>query len=105
MTTTNPVTYWNELTKDFNELTTKNLDMMNKFWKSAGEQNEEIIAKNMDNYFNYLNTNIAYLNTIWNNNRNTGREFRETFRGQMEEINSQIMKIYRETAKTMPQGK
>ncbi|HOT74344.1 MAG TPA: hypothetical protein PK467_01045 [Candidatus Wallbacteria bacterium] len=105
MTTPNAMNYWAELTKDFSELTTKNLEMMNKFWKTSGEQNEEIIAKNMENYFNYLNTNIDYLNTIWKNNQNSGKEFRETFRGQMEDINSQIMKVYRETTRPTAQSK
>ncbi len=105
MNTPNTMNYWAELTKDFSEITRKNLEMVTKFSKTSGERSDEIIAKNMDNYFNYLNTNIGYLNTIWTNNQNAGKEFRETFRGQLDEAYSKFMDIYREAAKNMTQGK
>jgi len=94
---------WNEFGKDMSELATKNLEIMNKFFKTATGRNDEVISKNMDSYFDYLNANIDCLNTIWMNNKKSGDEFRETFRAQTGELYSRFTKIYRETAQAATQ--
>jgi len=94
----NMINYYNDFMKEMNELNTKNLEMMNKFWKAAIEQNDENIEKNITSYFGYLNTNINYLNTIWNSSVKNNQELRKTYTENMNTLHQNFTKIYKETA-------
>jgi len=100
----NPMNYWNDFAKEMNELTTRNLEVMNKFWGATSGQNDEILSKNMETYFNYLNTNVNYLNTLWQTHSKNNVEFRETFRQNMEETYSKFVKIAREISQAQTQS-
>lgn len=88
---------FNDFMKEMNELTNKNLEMMNKFWKTSIEQNDGNVEKNIQSYFQYLNTNIDYLNTIWNSNVKTNNELRNTYNENMKNLYDHFTKVYRET--------
>ena len=93
--------YYNDFMKEMNELNTRNLEMVNKFWKAAIEQNDENIEKNIGSYFGYLNTNINYLNTIWNSSIKNNAELRKTYTENMNNLQQNFTKIYKETTEKM----
>lgn len=87
---------WNELAKDFNEMTNRNLEMINKFWKTSVEQQNEFLVKNTEQYFNHLNTNINYLNTMWKNSVAGRADLQKIYAEKMETLKDNMTKAYRE---------
>lgn len=100
-------TNWNEFTKEMTEFSNKNLEVINKFWKTAIEQNQDIVAKNMETYFNYLNGSVNHLNTMWNTYSKESDEFRKAYAERMDTMYKNFTTIYRETIEkaTTPQTK
>ncbi|HNY11610.1 MAG TPA: hypothetical protein PKK26_08480 [Candidatus Wallbacteria bacterium] len=92
----NPTANWNEFAKEFNELTTKNLEMINKFWKTNVEQSNEHIVKNTEQYFNHLNGNINYLNTMWKSYIQGKSEMQKLYTERMETLKENVTKTYRD---------
>jgi len=93
----NPMTGWNEFTKEMNEFTTRNLEIMNKYYRTAIEQNDGNIAKNVETYFGFLNTNINYLNTLWTSYARDHKDVREKYTENMNTLITNVTKIYRDT--------
>jgi len=93
--------YYNDFMKEMNELNIKNLEMINKFWKSAIEQNDENIEKNIGSYFGYLNANIDYLNTVWNSSVKNNAELRKAYTENMNNLQQNFTRIYKETTEKM----
>jgi len=96
---------WNDFTKEMNEFNTKNLEVMDKFWKAAMEQNQEVVAKNIENYFTYLNGSVNYLNTMYKNFATESDEFKKLYSEKIDGMYKNFTKIYTETVTPKDQTK
>ncbi len=97
----NMMNFYRDFMKEMTEINAKNLEMMNKFWKAAIEQNDENIEKNISSYFGYLNGNISHLNSIWNSSIKNNAELRKIYTENMNSLYENFARVYKETTGKM----
>jgi len=88
---------WTEFAKDFNEMVGKNFEVMSKYCKATIDQNETVAKTTMDNYFNYLQTNVNYMRDLWETSIKDREDLRVLYNENMKKVYDNMTKVYNDT--------
>jgi hypothetical protein len=95
----NSMNQWNEFAKEMNDFITRNYEVTTKFWKTAFEQNQPLVTKNIETYFTHMNQNVALINNLWTNCVKHKEDVQTVYTEHMKELYNNFQTLYNETVK------
>ena len=95
----NNMNKWMEFSNEYAQLMNDNFQVMNKFWNASMGQTSGFTKKNMELFFDHMNSNVELMHDIHNNTTSANEELKPLFQENMEKFNNRFQKVYAETMK------